>query len=75
VDAISNVFVFVKFEKNKILYDHNNPWIISFNVKNLQVLTPPIKNKQINVLGFNYFLCIISININIFSSFKCLTKF
>jgi hypothetical protein len=40
-----------------LLYNHNNPWIIKFKVKNL---APPIRNKQIGVLGYNWFLCIIS---------------
>jgi hypothetical protein len=57
-----------------LLYNHNNPWIMSFNVKFLPILTPPIKKKHIGVLKYNYFLCIPLSNINLCSSFNFLSK-
>jgi len=47
---------------------------MGFNVKVLPIPTPPIKNKHISVLRYNYFLCITSKNINRCSSFNCLSK-
>ncbi len=32
VDGISKALVFVKWEGMYLLYNHNNPWIMSFNV-------------------------------------------
>jgi hypothetical protein len=66
--------VFIKSKDMSLLYNHNYPWIMSFNVKNLLVPAPPIKNKHIGVSKYNCFLCITSSNINIFSSFNCLNK-
>jgi hypothetical protein len=61
--------VFVKSKNISLLHNCNNPSIMSFNVKILFILAPPIKNKHIGVLGYNYFLCIPSSNINPCSSF------
>jgi hypothetical protein len=36
-----------------LLYNRNNPWIMNLNVKVLLVLTPLVKNKHINVSGYN----------------------
>jgi hypothetical protein len=47
---------------------------MNFNVKVLPVPTPFVKNKHIGVSRYNYFLCITSSNINICSSFNCLSK-
>jgi hypothetical protein len=47
---------------------------MSFNVKILLVPTPHVKNKHINVSGYNYFLCMTTLNINLCSSFHCLSK-
>ncbi len=69
VDAISKTLVFVKSKNISLLHNCNNPSIMSFNVKILFILAPPIKNKHIGVLGYNYFLCIPSSNINPCSSF------
>jgi len=49
VDVINKVLIFVKLKYLYLFYNHNNPWIISFNVKVLRVLAPPIKNKQIHI--------------------------
>jgi hypothetical protein len=57
-----------------LLYNYNNPWIMSFNVKVLPIPTPPIKNKHIGVLRYNCFLCITSSNIILCSSFSYLNK-
>jgi hypothetical protein len=43
VDAISKTMVFIKLKYMFLLYNHNNPWIISFNVKVLPIPTPPSK--------------------------------
>ncbi len=55
VDAISKTLVFVELEDTSLLYNHNNPWIMSFNVKVLPIPTPLVKNKHIGVLGYNCF--------------------
>jgi len=55
VDAISKALVFVKSKYMSLLYNHNNPWIMSFNVKVLPVLTLPIKNNHISVSRYNCF--------------------
>jgi hypothetical protein len=47
VDAMRRILVLIKFEYMYLLYSHNNPWIINFDVKFLPILTLPIKNKQI----------------------------
>jgi hypothetical protein len=47
IDAISEAVVFVKSEDMSLLYNHNNYWIMSFNVKVLRIQAPPIKNKHI----------------------------
>jgi len=47
---------------------------MSFDVRVLFISAPPIKNKHIGVLGYNYFLCITSSNINPCSSFTYLSK-
>jgi hypothetical protein len=47
---------------------------MNFNVKVLPVLAPLVKHKHIDVLGYNYFRCITSSNINFCSSFNCLNK-
>jgi hypothetical protein len=47
---------------------------MSFNLKVFLIPAPLVKNKHIDVLGYNYFLCITSSNINICSSFSCLNK-
>ncbi len=69
IDAISKALVFVKLEYMSLLYNHNNSWIMSFT--NSCTL---VKNKHISVLGYNFFLCITSSNINISSSFNRLSK-
>ncbi len=51
VDAISKALVFVKLEYMSILYNCNNPWIMSFNVNVLPIPTPLAKKKHISVLG------------------------
>jgi hypothetical protein len=33
VDAMKRALVLVKFEDMYLVYNHNNPWIISFDVK------------------------------------------
>jgi len=66
--------VFVKSKYISLSYSYNNPWIMNFNVKVLLVPTPLVKNQHINVSSYNCFLCITSSNINIFSSFNCLSK-
>jgi len=58
--AIGTTLVFIKFKYMSLLYNCNNPWIISFNGKVYQFQQPPIKNKQIGVSRYNYFLCITS---------------
>jgi hypothetical protein len=30
VDVMNKVLVFIKFDDRFLLYNHNNPWIISF---------------------------------------------
>ncbi len=60
MDAIGITLVFIKFKYIFLLYNRNNPWIISFNIKVYQFQQPPIKNKQIGVSKYNYFLCITS---------------
>ncbi len=60
LDVISKTLVFVKSKDMFLLYNHNNPSIMSFNVNVLLILTPPIKNKHIGVSMYNYFLCITS---------------
>jgi hypothetical protein len=62
--------VFVKLENMFLLYNHNNPWIMIFNVIFVLIPAPLVKNKHIDVLGYNYFLCITSSNINFHSSFN-----
>jgi hypothetical protein len=74
VDAISKALVFFKSKDMSLLYKRNNSWIMSFNIKNLLILAPPVKNKHIDVSGYNYFLCITSSNIDFFSPFHCLNK-
>jgi hypothetical protein len=74
IDAISKALVFVKSKDMFLLYNCNNPWIMSFNVKVLLVPTPLIKNKHISVLGYNCFICITSSNIKFFFSCNCLNK-
>jgi hypothetical protein len=46
---------------------------MSFNVV-FPIPTPLIKNKHIDVLGYNFFLCITSSNINLCYSFSYLSK-
>jgi hypothetical protein len=60
VDAISKVLVFVKSKDMSLLYNYNNPWIMSFDVKVLPFLSPLVKKKHISVLRSNYFLYITS---------------
>ncbi len=72
IDAMNKALIFCLSQKE--VYNYNNPWIMSFNVKNLLVPTPHVKNKHINVSRYNYFLCITSLNINLCSSFHCLSK-
>jgi hypothetical protein len=50
VDAISKALGFVKSEDMSLLYNCNNPWVMSFNVKVLLVPAPLVKNKHIGVL-------------------------
>ncbi len=52
-DAINKALVFVKLKDMPLLYNRNNPWIMNLNVKVLLVLTPLVKNKHINVSGYN----------------------
>ncbi len=66
IDAISKALVFVKLEDTFLLYNHNNPWIMNFNVKVLPILAPHVRYKHIGVSGYNCFLCIISSNIFFF---------
>jgi hypothetical protein len=40
IDAISKALVFIKLEYMFLLYNHNNPWFMSFNVKVLPILSP-----------------------------------
>jgi len=47
---------------------------MNFNVIFFPILTPPVKNKHVGVSGYNCFLCITSSNINLCSSFSCLSK-
>ncbi len=47
---------------------------MNFNVNVFPIPAPLIKNKNVDVLGYNYFLCITSSNINLCSSFSCLSK-
>jgi hypothetical protein len=65
---------FVKSKDMFLLYNYNNLWIINFNVKVLLIPAPPIKNKQIDISKYNYFLCIMTSNINLCFSFNCLSK-
>ncbi len=74
IDAISKALVFVQLKDMFLLYNHSNPWIISFNVKVLIVPTPLAKNKQIGISKYNCFLCIMSLNIILYYSFNCLSK-
>jgi hypothetical protein len=60
---------FVKSKDIFLLYNRNNPWIMSFNVKTLPVPSPPVKIKHIDVSWYNT-----SSNIYFFSSFNCLNK-
>jgi hypothetical protein len=54
VDAMRRALVLVKFEDMYLLYNYNNPWIISFDVKILPILALPIENKQISKLGNDF---------------------
>jgi len=45
MNAINRALVYVKFKNILLLYNHNNPFIISFSVKVLLIPTPPIINK------------------------------
>jgi hypothetical protein len=74
IDAMSKALVFIKSKYMFLLYNYNNPLIMSFNVKFLLILAPRVKNKHINVSWYNYFLCITSLNINLCSPFNCLSK-
>jgi hypothetical protein len=60
MDAIGTTLVFIKFKYMSLLYNCNTPWIINFNVKVYHFQQPAIKNKQIGVSRYNYFLCIMS---------------
>jgi hypothetical protein len=62
MDAIGTTLGFIKFKYMSLLYNRNNPWIISLNVKFCQFQQPFIKNKQIDVSRYNYFLCITLLN-------------
>ncbi len=53
IDAISKTLVFVKLEDMPLLYNCNNPWIMSLTIKVLLVLAPLVKNKHIGVSGYN----------------------
>jgi hypothetical protein len=55
IDAISKALIFVKSKNISLLYNHNNPRIMNFNVKVLRILTPPVKNKHISVSKYNFF--------------------
>jgi len=72
IDAINNALIFVKVDDRSLLYSHNKPWIISFKVKILLVLAPPI---CIGILKYIYFLYMISLNINLCSLFNYLNIF
>jgi hypothetical protein len=63
-----------KLKDMSLLYNCNNLWIMSFNVKNLPIPTPHVKNKHIDAPMYNYFLCITSSNINLYSSFNYVSK-
>jgi hypothetical protein len=54
VDAMRRALVLVKFEDMNLVYNHNNPWIISFDVNFLSALAFPIKNKQIGNLSNDF---------------------
>jgi hypothetical protein len=49
IDVISKALVFVKSKDMSLLYNHNNPWIMSFNVNFLLVPAPLVKNKHIGI--------------------------
>jgi hypothetical protein len=74
IGAISKTLVFVKSKDMFLFYNHDNPWIMNFNVKVLLVPTPFVKNKHMSISRYNCFLCITSSNINLFFSFNCLSK-
>jgi hypothetical protein len=57
-----------------LLYDYNNPWIINCKIKVLPIPASHIKNKQISISWYNYFLCITSLNIDFGYSFNCLSE-
>ncbi len=73
IDAISKALVFVKSKYMFLLYNCNDPWIMNFNVIFLLIPTPPIKNKHIGLASIIIFMHNI-ININLCSSFNCLSK-
>jgi hypothetical protein len=68
------IFKIVKSKDMSLLYNHNNPLIMNFNIKFLPISTPLVKNKHISVSRYNYFLCITASNINLSSSFSYLSK-
>jgi hypothetical protein len=52
---MKRTLILVKYEDMSLLYNYNNPRIISFNVKVLLVPTPLIKKKKIGELKYDFF--------------------
>jgi hypothetical protein len=56
VDVMNKVLVFIKFDDRFFLYNHNNPWIISFKIKVLSILAPLIKIDVFEYWGYFFFV-------------------
>jgi len=52
VNAMSKALTFIKSNDRFLLYNCNNPWNISFKIKNLPIPTPLIKNKCIRIFKY-----------------------
>jgi hypothetical protein len=73
MNAINRALVFVKSLNILLLYNHDNHFIINFNVKVLLIPTPSIIiNKY--VYQCTIFTIIMSSNVSFSSSFNCLTN-